>query len=181
MILSYFHSNVPTKLNLFQINRIIFLDGTGGKIMKYRLEALRDEKNLTKTELAKIIGVVESVYSEWENNKLSIPTRRLYQLANFFEVNIDYMLGLTKVRISLVTPNEIDISIVSERLRKIRKSLNLSMQKLANKFNTSSSAISNYENCKYLILGSLLVELSVFSNYSIDWILGRTEEPFLQK
>lgn len=45
--------------------------------------------------MAKYLGVVESVYSEWENEKLTIPTRRKIQLANFFEINIDYMLGLS--------------------------------------------------------------------------------------
>ena len=59
-----------------------------------RLEGLREERDLFKKDVAKNIGVVESVYSEWENEKLSIPTKRLVQLANFFEVNIDYMIGM---------------------------------------------------------------------------------------
>lgn len=50
------------------------------------------------------------------------------------------------------------------------------MQMLADKFDTSSSAISNYENMKYLILSSFLIELCKFSNYSIDYVLGRTDE-----
>ena len=64
----------------------------------YRLEKLRDEKDLLKKEVAKDIGVVESVYSEWENGTLSIPTKRIYQLANYFEVNIDYIFELTEKR-----------------------------------------------------------------------------------
>lgn len=62
------------------------------------IEKLRDEKDLLKKEMAKIIGVGESVYSEWENEKLSIPTKRIYQLSNFFEVNIDYMMGISNTR-----------------------------------------------------------------------------------
>ena len=49
------------------------------------LEKLRDEKDLLKKDVAKHIVVVESVYSEWENEKLSIPTKRIYQLANFLK------------------------------------------------------------------------------------------------
>ncbi len=145
-----------------------------------RLEELRDEKDLKKKDVAKIIGVVESVYSEWENGKLSIPTKRLNELANFYEINIDYILGLTDIRLHMKTKNELDIDIVSTRLKEIRKFLKLTMRELSSKFNTTSSAISNYENSKYLILSSFLIELAKYSNYSVDWILGRSNNKFIQ-
>ena len=148
--------------------------------MNNRLEILRDEKDLLKKDVAKEIGVVESVYSEWENNKLSIPTKRLYQLAEFFNVNIDYMVGLTNNKIKIKVNKDIDINEVSLRLKEVRKSLNMSMRELSTKLNTSSSAISNFENAKYLILSSFLVELSKISNYSIDWILGRSNNKYIK-
>ena len=143
------------------------------------IEKLRDEKDLLKKEVAKHIGVVESVYSEWENEKLSIPTKRIYQLANFFEVNIDYMMGISNIRIHIKTKDEINAQLVSSRLKEIRKSLNMTMRDLSEKFNTSSSAISNYENSKFLILSPFLIELCKFGNYSIDWVLGRSDNKFL--
>lgn len=146
--------------------------------MRNRLEDLRDEKNLYKKNVAQNIGVVESVYSEWENGRVSIPTKRLYQLAEFFEVNIDYLIGITDKRVKIRKNKEIDIDIVSLRLKEIRKSLKMTMRDLAEKFNTSSSTISNYENGKFLILGSFLVELCMFSNYSIDWALGRSDKKY---
>lgn len=144
--------------------------------MNQRLELLRDEQDLLKKDIAKKLKVVESVYSEWENNKLSIPTRRLYQLSELFEVNIDYMMSLTDKRKHIKNNKEINTDIVSIRLKEVRKELNLTMRDLAKKLNTTSSAISNYENNKYLILSPFLIELSKFSRYSIDWILGRTED-----
>lgn len=150
-------------------------------MLQQRLENLRDEKNLLKKEVAKDIGVVESVYSEWENGKLSIPTKRLYELSNYFEVNIDYMLGISNDRLNIKSEDQIDINLVSFRLREIRKSMNLTMRGLASKFNTTSSAISNYENSKVLILGSFLIDLCKYSDYSIDWVLGRTESKFINK
>jgi len=145
------------------------------------IEKLREEKDLLKKEVAQYIGVVESVYSEWENEKLSIPTRRLYQLSEFFETNIDYMIGITNKRIHIKTNKEIDTKLVSSRLKEIRKSLKMTMRDLAEKLNTSSSAISNYENNKYLILSSFLIELCKYGNYSIDWVLGRNENKYLNK
>ncbi len=145
---------------------------------KFRLEDLREEKDLLKKDIAKTIGVVESVYSEWENEKLSIPTKRLNELANYFEVNIDYMVGISDVRKRMKFNNEININLVSSRLKEIRKYLKLTMRELAKQFNTSSSAISNYENGKYLILSSLLIDLAKNSGYSIDWILGRSNKKY---
>ena len=66
------------------------------------------------------------------------------------------------------------------RLKEIRKSLKLTMRDLSSKFNTSSSAISNYENGKFLILSSFLIELCKYSNYSIDWVLGRSDNKYLK-
>lgn len=142
------------------------------------IEKLREEKELLKKDVANHIGVVQSVYSEWENGKLSIPTRRLVELANFFEVNIDYMVGISNARICIFSNCSIDINLISTRLKEIRKSLNMSMRDLAKVFNTTSSAISNYENSKYLILSSFLIELCKLSGYSIDWVLGRSENKF---
>lgn len=146
-----------------------------------RLIDLREERDLLQKEVAKEIGVVESVYSEWENGKLSIPTKRLVELANFFEVNIDYMVGISNIRTKIKSNNTIDTELVSNRLKEIRKSLKLTMRELAEKFNTTSSAISNYENNKFLILSPFLIELARYSNYSIDWILGRSNEKIIQQ
>ena len=149
-------------------------------MIKRRLENLRDERDLKQKDIAKFLNVNESTYSEWENEKTSIPTKRLYTLANYFEVNIDYMVGLTDNKIKMKSVGDIDLKLVSERLKEIRKSLKMTMRELADKFNTSSSAISNYENAKFLILGSLLIDLCKFSNYSIDWVLGRSEDKFIK-
>lgn len=114
----------------------------------HRLEDLRDEKDLLKKDVAKAIGIVESVYSEWENEKLSIPTKRIYQLSEYYEVNIDYMMKLTDKKIHIKTNNEINLDIVSKRLKEVRKSLKMTLRDLAEKYNISSSVV----NIKYLIL-----------------------------
>ena len=59
-----------------------------------RLEMLREEKDLKAKDVASFLNVGESSYSEWEHNKSPIPTKRIIELANFYEVNIDYMLNL---------------------------------------------------------------------------------------
>lgn len=146
----------------------------------YRLEKLRDEKDLLKKEVAKDIGVVESVYSEWENGTLSIPTKRIYQLANYFEVNIDYIFELTDKRKRINSDKNINVLKAASRLKLVRKELKFTMRDLAKELNTSASAICNYENGKFLILSPFLIQICKTYGYSTDWVLGRSDEKLIK-
>lgn len=144
-----------------------------------RLEQLREENDLTKKQVAQILNVSNSIYTRWENGKEIIPTRRIYQIANYYKVNIDYLLGLSSNRISLFTNNDIVIPIVAKRVREIRKDFNETLREFAKRLNTSNSTWSAYETGKVLILSAFLLEICKMSNYSIDWILGRSENKYL--
>ena len=48
--------------------------------MNNNLVFLREEKDYLSKDIAKFLNIPPSVYSEWENNKLSISTKRLYEL-----------------------------------------------------------------------------------------------------
>ena len=62
-----------------------------------RLKQLREEKGLSQSEGAKIIGVGRTTYLKWENGE-NQPTRKLDQLSQFFGVSIDYLLGKSDVK-----------------------------------------------------------------------------------
>lgn len=143
--------------------------------MENRLEDLRTNRDLKKNEIAKIIGVTPSIYCEWENDRLAIPTKRLYKLAEFFEINIDYMLRLDNEKKRIKKNTDLNKKSVANNLKGLRKDINISMREEARMLNTTSSVVSNFENNKTLILGTFLVELCKKTNYSIDWVLGRSD------
>ena len=143
--------------------------------MENRLEDLRTNRDLKKNEIAKIIGVTPSIYCEWENDRLAIPTKRLYKLAELFEINIDYMLRLDDNKKRIRKNVELNRKSVANNLKELRKDINISMREEAKMLNTTSSVVSNFENNKTLILGTFLVELCKKTNYSIDWVLGRSD------
>lgn len=146
---------------------------------KMRLELLREEKDYSKKQIANIIGVSDSVYARWENGKEIIPTKRIFQLANYYNVNIDYLLGFTSDRLIVKSDNEIDIGIVSERIKEIRKDSKETLRAFSDKLHTSNSTWSAYETGKVLILSAFLLEVCEMRNYSADWILGRSENKWL--
>ncbi len=145
-----------------------------------RLEQLREENDLNKKQVAKILGVSDSVYARWENGKEIIPTRRMYQISNYYKINIDYLLGLSSNRIILSTNNDIDIYTVAEKVKEIRKDFNETLRDFSKRLNTSNSTWSAYETGKVLILSAFLLEICKISNYSIDWILGRSKDKYIK-
>ena len=63
--------------------------------MYRRLRELRDEKDLTQTEIAKMLGMSQTGYSKYETGENDIPTDVLIKLAKFYNTSIDYLLGQT--------------------------------------------------------------------------------------
>lgn len=73
-----------------------FIYGVNMKIFCERLKDLRKENNLSTMQLAKILGVGDSTISRWENG-LRVPNiDNLYNIAIFFNVSSDYLIGLEK-------------------------------------------------------------------------------------
>lgn len=147
-------------------------------MMDTRLEQLREENELTKKSLSSILNVSDSIYARWESGKDIIPTRRLYQIANYYKVNIDYILKLTPKRITIHSDDEINMDLVASRVSEIRKDFNESLRTFADRLNTSNSTWSAYETGKVLILCAFLIEVCKITEYSADWILGRTDEKY---
>lgn len=145
-----------------------------------RLEELREYSELKAKEVAKSLNIAESTYSEWEHNKIPIPTRRIIELANFYSVNIDYLLKLSNVRNTIKDNEDIDLILIGNRLKEIRNDLDLTLRELGEKLNTAFSSLGSYERGEYLIQSDTLISLSKLSNCSIDWILGRTDNKYLK-
>lgn len=59
-----------------------------------KLKELREENQLTQTEIAEILHVKQNTYSQYENEKRELPISVLIQLAKFYKVTTDYILDL---------------------------------------------------------------------------------------
>ncbi|QIB27544.1 helix-turn-helix domain-containing protein [Caloranaerobacter azorensis] len=64
-----------------------------------RLKLLREEKNLRQIDLAKILNISRQSVSNYENG-VRFPNDELLlrRIAEFFDVSIDYLLGVTNIR-----------------------------------------------------------------------------------
>ena len=63
-----------------------------------RLRDLREDKDLKQKDLAKVLQVHQTTYSDYELDRLNVPVQTLHRLADFYQVSIDYLLGRTDVK-----------------------------------------------------------------------------------
>lgn len=147
--------------------------------MDNNLLMLKETNNYTGNFIATTLGVSNSAYSQWENNKIPIPTKRLIDLSNFYNINIDYILCLTNIKIWIQNDPNINLKQIGKNLYIVRQYLGMSLRELGDKLNYSFSALSSYERGEHLIQSDILRGLSELSNYSVDWILGRSSYMYL--
>ncbi len=63
--------------------------------MYQRLRDLREDNDLTQTDIAKILGMSQTGYSKYETGENDIPTAILIKLADYYNTSTDYLLGRT--------------------------------------------------------------------------------------
>jgi len=63
--------------------------------MYRRIRDLREDKDLTQNEIAKILKCSQRVYSNYECGQRDIPTTVLIALAKLHDTSVDYLLGIT--------------------------------------------------------------------------------------
>ncbi len=61
----------------------------------YNIRELRESRDLTQAEIARIIKTTQQQYSKIENGRADINGEKLILLARFYQVTTDYILGLT--------------------------------------------------------------------------------------
>ena len=64
--------------------------------MYKRIRDLREDSDLTQTQIAKYLGMSQTGYSKYETGENDIPTQILIKLANFYNTSIDYLLDQTE-------------------------------------------------------------------------------------
>ena len=63
-------------------------------IIGKRLRKLREQKNVTQTEVAEYLNIERTTYTAYESGK-SRPVRCLDKLSLYYNVTVDYLLGLS--------------------------------------------------------------------------------------
>ena len=63
--------------------------------MMEHLRALREDKAQKQKDMAELLNIHQTTYSDYELGRLNIPVSILKQLASFFDTSVDYLLDMT--------------------------------------------------------------------------------------
>ena len=135
-------------------------------LYKKRLIDLREELNLKQYEIARQLNISPTTYNNYENEYEICPIKHLNNLCIYFNVSMDYLFSIAKIRTYKDARKNINKEILKKRIKDLRIKNNLTQKELANILNVDSSTISKYEhgiNIKY--------------NISADYLLGKIYHP----
>lgn len=63
--------------------------------MILRIRDLREDRDLKQRKIAELLLCDQSLYSKYERGERELPLHLAIQLAEFYDVSVDYLVGLT--------------------------------------------------------------------------------------
>ena len=139
-----------------------------------RIRDIREEKDLRQIDVAKILNVSQANYSRWENGTEFMPLKKLTIFCNYFNVSMDYVIGITRNNTSTGI-HELNSKTIGNNLKEFRKKHGITQVELANFLNTTHSTIRAYESGKTTLLTAFAIQIVKKYHISLDWLCGRTK------
>lgn len=91
-----------------------------------RIKMLRENKQLSQSELSKKPGITRSSINAWEMGISTPSTTYLVELSQIFHVSIDYLLGLDKnVSLDITGLDTEQVRILTDLAEHFRKEKNV--------------------------------------------------------
>lgn len=65
--------------------------------MRLRIRDMREDRDLTQKQISEYLMCDQSLYSKYERGEREIPLNLLIKLADYYKVNLDYLVGRSSV------------------------------------------------------------------------------------
>ena len=109
-----------------------------------RIKDIREDKDITQEQMAKILDVNRSTYSMWEIGLSFMSVAQLCEFASYFDYSIDYVLGLSNNRKNNVT-KKFSYKDLGINIKNLRIKNNYSQTYLANMMKVTQACIVRWE------------------------------------
>jgi transcriptional regulator with XRE-family HTH domain len=86
-------------------------------MLALRLKELRAERDISQRELAHALNVSIGAIGNWESRTRMPDAEKLQQIADFFDVSVDYLLGRSDVKKKFFVPENENNNVVIVRGR----------------------------------------------------------------
>ena len=141
--------------------------------MRYgKIKDLREDRDLTQSDVAKMLGVNRSTYTMWELGDVNFPIEKLVKLAKIVHSNVEYILEINLDKRSINYPDNIDYKVIGNNLRKFRMMHRRTQKEFAKVLGIRQSSYSYYEEGRTRIPTDKLVTLAKTYHISINELCG---------
>lgn len=143
-----------------------------------RLAQLRKQYKKTQQDVAAYLGITRPAYTNYESGTREPDNETLQKLADYFDVNTDYLLGrsndpspLHKLSGTTVGTNQTGFAL---RLQELRKQNNLKQKDIAEKLGITESAYGFYEQGRREPSFDTLSQLAEIFKVTVDYLVNGT-------
>lgn len=136
---------------------------------------LRQDKEMTQKEVAEKLKVFVDTYSKWERGINDIPLVKSNELANFYNVSLDFLLGLSDYSFD-TERKDINLNLFCNRLSELRKKHHLTQSELSKKVGFTQTTYTCYENGTSIPTTFKVYYIALYYNVSLDYLVGRSDE-----
>ena len=145
-----------------------------------RLCDLRTDKDLRQKDIADKLKVKRSTYSMWEINKSDFSIEKANELANFYKVSLDYLLGISDIN-TKTENSDINFDLLCTRLKSLRKEKDLTQSQLGKEVGFHQRTYSHYEDGSNKPTTFKLLYIAKYYDVSFDYLVGRSDNRVIQK
>lgn len=86
-----------------------------------RIRDLREDADKTQTDIAEYLGTTAQYYGKYEKGERELPFTRAVELAEYYDVSLDYIAGRTNVK-----RNRSDTALTDDEIELLRQFRSLS-------------------------------------------------------
>lgn len=61
-----------------------------------RIRDIREDNDLKQSTIAQLLGITTQQYSLYETGKREIPLHHIIKLANYYNISLDYLVGISR-------------------------------------------------------------------------------------
>ena len=143
-----------------------------------RIKELRKKKKVTQQEVAEAIGITRRGFQKWENGESQIKSNNAQQLADYFGVNVGYLLGYDEAdQMNNLVNNELEN--LTQKLNQYREQYDVLKKVLSDKLQYLDKTLREDEFQREDELTTLLAIKALVGNVNrIVEIILSTKENF---
>ena len=142
-----------------------------------QFKKVRIEKGLTQKQVADALGIAEPSYQRYEYGKVVPSALVLIALSEYFGVTLDYLVGKSDFPDYSAPEDLAPFPLLPIRLKKLREEKGFDVFQLAPLVGETPRNYAGYEVGEVLPRMHTLCTIADYFDVSLDYLVGRSEEP----